>query len=90
MSKVEKINNAYRVLFDEKNDFAKTVLLDLCKSCQIFERTHVPGDPYSSAFNEGRRTVILGILRKIHRDAVALSRQFYEEQLNEQQTHHHD
>jgi len=42
----------------------KKVLWKMCKDVGFLESNHCPGDPYSSAFNEGRRTVVVDILRK--------------------------
>ena len=43
------------------SETGKAVLNDLKKSCFFNRTSHVPGDPYSSAFREGMREVILRI-----------------------------
>lgn len=46
----------------------KRVLADLIKFSGYRESSFVPGDPHSSAFNEGMRRVILRILSLKHMD----------------------
>jgi len=43
----------------------KKVLWDLMKSGGILQSSRVPGDPYGTAFNEGARSIVLGILNKV-------------------------
>jgi hypothetical protein len=40
-------------------------LWDRMSECSIFSTTHVPADPYASAFQEGRRSVGLSLLSDI-------------------------
>ena len=37
--------------------------------------SHVEGDPYSTAFNEGSRNVVIQILSKVRMDLVALEKE---------------
>ncbi len=58
VTEIERKRNAYRRCFD--TDFGKVVLDDLRK--QYGKRTsHAPGDPYTTAFNEGCRRALLRI-----------------------------
>ncbi len=41
------------------------VLWDMMKSFGFMEHSHVPGDPYSTAFHEGQRNVVLSIHRTL-------------------------
>lgn len=51
---------AYQKVFDEKNQFTKTVLKDLAKFCRAHKTTFLP-DPRAHAQLEGRREVWLRI-----------------------------
>lgn len=51
------------------------VLKDLIQRHFVFTTTHVPGDAYSSAFQEGRRAVITDILRYLQADLGFLQQQ---------------
>lgn len=53
--------SAYVDLF--KSDLGDQVLKDLIKSTYFLNTTHVPGDPYTTAFNEGQRALVGRILR---------------------------
>ena len=52
----------YRTIF--KGPQGERVLADLC---------HVPGDPYSTAYNDGRRSVIIDLLRYLGTDLERLN-----------------
>lgn len=54
----------YRDFF--KTDDGKKVLADLARRHFVFTTTHVPRDSDYSAFNEGRRTVILDIMSLVN------------------------
>lgn len=56
----------YKELFE--SDVGRKVLFSLIKSYGVLNSTHVPGDPYSTAFNEGQRSVVLMIMRKAKTD----------------------
>lgn len=47
------------------SDEGKKVLWDLMKKNSMIGVTHVPGDPYSTAYNEGCRASVLEILNKL-------------------------
>jgi len=53
--------NCYKRVFE--TDDGKKVLNDLIKKSCFLMSTHVPGDPYSSANNEGKREIVLYILK---------------------------
>jgi hypothetical protein len=56
----------YKLLFN--SDLGKKVLADLSKVVGFLERTHVPGDPHSTAFNDGQKDVLRYIYSKINVD----------------------
>lgn len=48
----------------------KKVLWDLMKSGGVLVQSHVAGDPYGTAFNDGARSIVLRILDKLKTDAT--------------------
>jgi hypothetical protein len=52
---------AYRRLFETED--GKIVLRDLVRKGFLARTIHVVGDPVTSAWNEGQRTAVLGILK---------------------------
>lgn len=73
MEKREKNLKKVRVVTQYKKVFnthdGKAVLYDLMRGNYILNRTtHVPGDPYSTARNEGQRDVVLRILSVLKMD----------------------
>ena len=61
MMELEDLQRIYRQVFSTE-DGAK-VLEDLKARFGFQQTTHVPGDPYESAFFEGQRNAVLLILR---------------------------
>jgi hypothetical protein len=59
------------------------VLWDLMKNNSMVTDSHVVGDPYSTAYNEGRRAVVLHILEKININVQALEKKYQEGLKNE-------
>ena len=57
----------YRRTFD--TEAGQRVLSDLMRRHFVFSVTKVPGDATESAFNEGRRSVILDIMQTVGVDA---------------------
>ncbi|MGE0736044.1 MAG: hypothetical protein AB7G15_17135 [Alphaproteobacteria bacterium] len=57
---------AYRRLFQSPH--GEAVLADLKRFCRAATPTHTPGDPYTTAFLEGRREVWNRIVAHIHWD----------------------
>lgn len=56
----KQVQAAYRI-FETSVD-GKAVLDDLCDA--FYDRiSHVPGDPHTSAFNEGQRSVVAAIFQ---------------------------
>lgn len=60
------IKERYRVVFDSPD--GRIVLMDICKNCFLLKSTHVPGDPHTSAIQEGARVVALNILGRLGYD----------------------
>lgn len=44
----------------------KNVLWDLFKECHLISPSFVPGDSHGSAFNDGKRSVALYIIKKLN------------------------
>ena len=59
----EDLSRKYKEVFQGPK--GKEVLDDILKSCSIHEVTYVPGHDSASAFNEGRRSVGLRLLRLV-------------------------
>lgn len=59
--KEAKRKNAYRELFNTES--GKEILSDLSKRYNILNTTFVAGDPCSSAFNEGARSVVMSLIK---------------------------
>lgn len=61
-----RVARAYKALFQGAdgtlNPAARTVLADLRWHCCAYRPVHVPGDPYSTAYQDGRREVFLRIV----------------------------
>lgn len=51
---------------------ARDWMYDLLSDCHIYHPSHVPGDPYSTAFREGERNIGLRILSNIPAEFYAL------------------
>ena len=60
----------YRTIF--KGPQGERVLADLCHRHGIFDPCHVPSDPYSTAYNDGRRSVVVDLLRYLGTDLERL------------------
>ncbi len=58
-SRHRQVPAAYRRVFDTPD--GKLVFKDMARFCFAAETTHVPGDPQTSAANEGARCVFLHI-----------------------------
>lgn len=61
----------YRTIFEGPQ--GERVLSDLCHRHGIFDPCHVPGDSHSTAYNDGRRSVIIDLLRYLGTDLERLS-----------------
>ena len=70
--KTAKKNNYLATISDYKKTFGspegRRVLFHLMKVHGVMLTSHVEGDPYSTAFNEGGRNVVIQILRKMRMD----------------------
>ena len=60
----------YRTIFEGPQ--GQRVLADLCHRHGIFDPCHVPGDSHSTAYNDGRRSVIIDLLRYLGTDLERL------------------
>ena len=60
----------YRTIFEGPQ--GQRVLADLCHRHGIFDPCHVPGAPYSTADNDGRRSVVVDLLRYLGTDLERL------------------
>ena len=60
----------YRTIFEGPQ--GERVLADLCHRHGIFDPCHVPGDSYSTAYNDGRRSVVVDLLRYLGTDLERL------------------
>lgn len=56
----EKLVHKYKTVFGGQD--GEDVLLDILKFCKVNQPTYIPGDPHTSAFNEGMRRVGLRLL----------------------------
>lgn len=65
MNEIER-HDLYKMVFDSPN--GQLILTDLADRHRIFQTTFVTNDPYATAFNEGRRAVILDLIRFINHD----------------------
>lgn len=63
MKSEAQLKQLYHKVFDSPE--GEDVLSHLRASCFGDSRTFVPGDPYGTAFNEGRRSVFLDILARL-------------------------
>ena len=71
LDKVFQKGKAYKDVFKKDNESVKRVICDLAKECKAFESTMCK-DQYDTAFNEGKRSVYLYILRNINIDLSQL------------------
>lgn len=71
----------YQACFDAPA--GQEVLRDLCRRYKVGETTFVPGDSHATSYQEGQRSVVVGILRAIGKDTTQLIKQI-EEQNHEQ------
>jgi len=86
-----KLQNAYKRIFanqdsphvcpscgaksDGLNPEAQLILNSLIRNSYVTTPTFVPGDPYLSAVNEGKRQVVIAMLNQIHMDPEKLTKQ---------------
>lgn len=63
--KLTSKTKSYKKLFLE-NKAGEEVLADLLSFCGQYKCSYTAGDPYTSAFNEGKRRVALRILKLIN------------------------
>lgn len=71
--------NAYRDTLGTGSPQAQRVIEDLSRLCFAATTTFVSGDPVATAFNEGKRTVLLHILEALGVKPSDLAFQLLEE-----------
>lgn len=76
-----KLAKSYKECFSTVE--GKKVLLDLMKQGRFMQPTFVPNDPYTSAYNEGMRRIILRIVSFVETDE-SLQTQIYNKTLKEE------
>lgn len=70
----ELLKDAYNRLFN--SEMGQAVLLDLFKEAGLDRYTiHVQGDPHSSAYHEGRRSIVWSIMIKANQDVAPYLKQ---------------
>lgn len=77
----KRLSSYYKTLFDKDNEAGSKVLADLFGFCNMDKSSFIPGDPYTTAYNEGMRRVflrILGMVRMDERDMQELMKQIKE------------
>lgn len=63
------LHASFKKVFDNPEfPDGQVVLRAIMREGFIFKPTHVPGDPQTSAMNEGMRRMALSILKHTHRD----------------------
>ena len=77
VQRVAKRAQAFKALFlrDDGtglNQPARVVMSHLRRYCHVTQPVHKPGDPYSTAFADGRRDVYLQIMRLVNLDESVL------------------
>lgn len=55
-------------------EHGKRVLRQMMRECGMDEPSFVEGDPYGTAFNEGKRAAVLDIINKLKMDITALEK----------------
>lgn len=76
---VLRVAGAYRDTLGNDSPQARLVLDDLARLCCAATTTFVSGDPVATAFNEGKRTVLLHILEALGVKPSDLAFQLLEE-----------
>jgi len=71
--KLNEIHDSYRAVFDSPD--GERVLEHLVKVGFVDISTHTPGDSHDTAYKEGKRSIVISILRFIERDPRELLRQ---------------
>jgi hypothetical protein len=59
---------AYRARLGPEDAQARLLMADLARLAGMFSTSHIPGDAHTTAFQEGRRSLFLDILRRAHAD----------------------
>ncbi len=72
MNDALSVQNAYKEVFN--SPLGKVILEHLFVNLKMGETTIVPNDPLSTAYNEGRRTVYMEILKHCELDLTPFLR----------------
>jgi hypothetical protein len=75
------LHENYLVTFTSKE--GQKVLAHLCKVAKVTESSHTPGDPYTTAFKEGQRSIVTSILKYINKDQSEFIKQVEDALKNE-------
>lgn len=81
-----RLADAYRRIFTRENDDVQRVLADLCKKADVTRSCFTPGKPDLTAYDNGARDLVLGILRMIHSTDAEIRKQIeevYQQQENQ-------
>ena len=70
--KLNELHDSYRAVFNTKD--GERVLEHLSKVCFLDVTSFTPGDPHSTSFKEGQRSIVLQILKFIERDPKVILR----------------
>lgn len=73
---------AYKEVFKKEDNNVTLVIADLAKECMAFQST-MSNNPQDTAFNEGKRTVFLYILRNSNIDLFELQKLVEQERQSE-------
>jgi len=71
--KLNEIHDSYRAVFDSPD--GERVLEHLIKVGYVDTTVHTPGDSHDTAYKEGKRSIVISILRFIERDPREILRQ---------------
>lgn len=79
-----RLHNAYRAVFDTED--GRLVLRHLCRIGNVTNSSFTVGSSKSTEFEEGKRYVVLSILRFINKDIDQLVQQIEEAMQKEHET----
>ena len=58
----------WRTVLNPENEAVVEVMTQLEEFCNVNNTCHIPGDPYSTAYNEGQRSVAIFIRQMLETD----------------------
>lgn len=71
----DRINRQENYIATFESTSGRKVLQHLCQVGYVVKPSFVAGDPYTTAYNEGQRALVLSILRQVNKDPTALIKQ---------------